>query len=207
MVLSISLPTLPISLHQVANPSDWNRKTRSTKCSSSPSSPTSLKRTFRSSFMSDNSVCGSWPAFWTANLNNWPAGGEIDILEGVNTDSVNHVALHTTSNFLITPDQQTGNFDALNCDVNAAGQANNAGCGGYSGLSTSYGDGFNNGGGGVYAMDWRRNGIRVWQFPRSNIPADIKSGKPTTANWGVPDYDFSGRGANIASHFNDHKII
>lgn len=56
-------------------------------------------------------------------------------------------------------------------------------------------------------MDWRADGIRVWSFPRDSIPADILAGQPTTAGWPVPDYDFTGPGANIASHFNAHQII
>jgi hypothetical protein len=39
-------------------------------------------------------------------------------------------------------------------------------------------------GGGVYAMDWLKEGIRVWFFPHSAIPADIRNGNPTTAGWG-----------------------
>jgi len=56
-------------------------------------------------------------------------------------------------------------------------------------------------------MDWRSTGIRVWTFPRSNIPADILAGNPTTANWPLPDFDFGGSQANIPSHFNQHQII
>lgn len=91
--------------------------------------------------------------------------------------------------------------------MDAAGQASNAGCGGFSAESFSYGYGFNDVGGGVYAMDWRPEGIRVWVFPRGSIPQDIQEGCPTTKDWGLPDFDFSGPGANIQEHFNAHSII
>ena len=127
-----------------------------------------------------DSACGTWPAFWTANLNNWPVGGEIDIIEGVNQDLTNHVALHTSAGCTVSGGAQTGNFDTTDCDANVDG---NAGCGGYSSSSSSYGDGFNKLGGGVYAMDWRAEGIRVWSFSRGNIPQDILAGNPTTDGW------------------------
>ncbi len=127
-----------------------------------------------------DSACGTWPAFWTADLNNWPSGGEIDIIEGVNQDLTNHVALHTSSGCTVQGGAQTGRFETTNCDANAAG---NAGCGGYSPSSSSYGEGFNKLGGGVYAMDWRSEGIRVWSFSRGNVPQDILAGNPTTVGW------------------------
>jgi hypothetical protein len=40
--------------------------------------------------------CGTWPAWWQ-NGPNWPYGGEIDILEGVNEFSQNQVSIHTGS--------------------------------------------------------------------------------------------------------------
>jgi len=134
-------------------------------------------------------------------------GGEIDIIEGVNTDTTNHVALHTTPGCIVQTNGQTSDFDTTNCDVNAAGQPSNAGCGGYSSESYSYGNGFNEVGGGVYAMDWRADGIRVWIFPRGSIPQDIQAGCPTTEAWPLPDFDFSGPDANIPVHFNGHQII
>jgi hypothetical protein len=98
----------------------------------------------------------------------------------------------------------TANFDQLTCDSTING---NAGCGGYSPSSTSYGDAFNSVGGGVYAMDWQSDGIKVWMFNRANIPSDITSGNPDTRNWGSPEFVFAGPAANIGSHFSDHKII
>ena len=40
--------------------------------------------------------CSSWPAFWLTDEPNWPVNGEIDILEGVNTQTVVKTALHST---------------------------------------------------------------------------------------------------------------
>ena len=45
-------------------------------------------------------------------------------------------------------------------------------------------------GGGVYAMDWREAGIRIWYFPPNKVPKDITSGKPTTSGWGTVNSKF-----------------
>lgn len=40
--------------------------------------------------------CGAWPAFWTVPVGpNWPAGGEIDVFEGVDYNTYNQASLHT----------------------------------------------------------------------------------------------------------------
>ena len=130
------------------------------------------------------SICGSWPAFWTTNLTQWPNGGEIDILEGVNNQVVDHYAFHTSANCKVSGQSQTGTIVTSNCDNNAAGQAG-AGCGGYANSPYgTYGTAFRAQGGGVYAMDWRAEGIRIFVFPKSAIPADITSGNPNPNGWG-----------------------
>jgi hypothetical protein len=132
------------------------------------------------------SICGSWPAFWTANLTQWPKGGEIDIMEGVNNQVVNHYALHSTPTCVVSGQSQSGIIETKNCDNNAAGQVAGQGCGGSANSPYgTYGTKFSQQGGGVYAMDWRKEGIRIWVFPRSGIPADILSGKPTITGWGT----------------------
>jgi hypothetical protein len=40
-------------------------------------------------------ACGTWPAFWSLGSGAWPTNGEIDIIEGVNQNSVNKMVLHT----------------------------------------------------------------------------------------------------------------
>lgn len=102
--------------------------------------------------------CGTWPAWWQ-NGPNWPNGGEIDIIEGVNAFSQNQVSLHTGSGCTMPQGFAeggsqvgtllTGGYDAHNCDSYAT---SNQGCGvrDLSG-SNSYGEKFNNVQGGVYA--------------------------------------------------------
>ena len=132
-------------------------------------------------------VCGSWPAFWTANLNTWPDGGEIDIIEGVNNQQVNHYAFHVGGTCSQSGQTQTGTIETTDCNVY---DSDNSGCGGYAKNTDTYGDGMIAAGGGVYAMDWRKAGIRMWYFPPNKIPKDITSGKPTTSGWGTVIFKF-----------------
>ncbi len=97
--------------------------------------------------------CGTRPAFWS-NGPNWPVGGEIDIVEGVNDYADNQATIHTSHGCTIaSADSATlgisGNVvGGTNC---AAAETGNAGCGMTATQSNSYGAGFNNNGGGVYA--------------------------------------------------------
>ena len=129
-------------------------------------------------------ACGSWPAFWTSNLANWVNGGEIDIYEGVNNEQNNHYAFHTLDGCVQTGQSQSGWISTTNCYNWADGQPGQ-GCGGWGYDSTTYGIGMNNVNDGVYALDWRKEGIRIWFFKRGSIPQDILNGNPTTAGWGT----------------------
>lgn len=140
----------------------------------------------------------------------WPNGGEIDIIENVHEATKNHMTLHTNEG--CTVDSSTGfsgNLLTSNCDVEAPGQYKNAGCGIESTDTRSYGAGFNQASGGVYAAEWTSDGISVWFFSRSsNIPADITSGNPDPTSWGTPAAHFADSAScDIDSHFSDMQII
>lgn len=115
------------------------------------------------------SGCGMWPAWWS-NGPNWPNGGEIDILEGVNAFTENQVSLHTGDGCTMPNSMSgtqsgqltTGSFDSYNC---ASYATSNQGCGVRAvGDETSYGSGFNSVGGGVYARESSsRYGCYPWR--------------------------------------------
>ncbi|KAF4308567.1 Glycoside hydrolase family 16 [Botryosphaeria dothidea] len=136
------------------------------------------------------SVCGSWPAYWMYGPN-WPSSGEIDMIEGVNNQQRNQMTLHTAGGCGVSVGDggQSGTSGNTNCNANNAYD----GCGVSSNTANSYGTGFNNAGGGVYATFWNQGSIQVWYFPRNAIPSDISSGgRPNPANWGQPMAHFAG---------------
>lgn len=156
--------------------------------------------------------CGTWPAWWQ-NGPNWPYGGEIDILEGINTFTQNQVSLHTGSGCTIPSDTNnnqlgtltTGSFNSYDC---ASYDTSNQGCGVRDQTSdNSYGADFNNVGGGVYAMVWAKDGINVWWFPRSSIPSDITNETPDPSGWGTPVASFSSDTCDPYTYFYDHYNI
>ncbi|KAI8082170.1 concanavalin A-like lectin/glucanase domain-containing protein [Thamnidium elegans] len=152
--------------------------------------------------------CGTWPAFWMFG-DNWPNQGEIDIIEGVNEQTTNSVALHTSSGCTMegVPRPQLGNVKTPNCDVNAPGQGANEGCAVSSGDTRTYGRGFNENKGGVYATRWTEGqGIQVWFFTRSSIPGDITSNNPNPDTWGLPVAAFPFQSCP-ANKFKDLKIV
>ncbi|KAK0845643.1 hypothetical protein LTS02_015226 [Friedmanniomyces endolithicus] len=151
-------------------------------------------------------ICGTWPAFWMVGPN-WPNAGEIDIIEGVNSQSSNAMTLHTGAGCSITNnDAFSGSIDTANCDVNAAGQNKNAGCSIGTSNAQSYGSGFNANNGGVYATNYDSSAISIYFFPRGSIPSDISSGSPNPSSWGKPLAQFQG-GCDIASKINDQQIV
>jgi hypothetical protein len=102
----------------------------------------------------------------------------------------------------ITGADEWGTLQSTNCDV---GQGN-VGCGVLSNSSSSYGTGFNNIKGGVYATEWTSSYIKVWFFPRAAIPQDIENGRPVPSSWGKPQANLAGN-CDIDSHFSNHEII
>jgi hypothetical protein len=101
--------------------------------------------------------------------------------------------------------KQTGNALEKQCDTTANG---NAGCGVQAPVNTSS-SAFNENGGGVYATEWRDDGIRMWFFGRGNEPSDLTNttATPDPSTWGEPTADFPDTHCDIGNHFRNASII
>lgn len=146
-------------------------------------------------------------SFWTLGPN-WPKGGEIDIVEGVNDFTNNGMTLHTAPGCKIGSDttQFSGSVTTDNCDVAAKGQSQNAGCSIEDPSKQSYGAGLNQIGGGVFAMEWNSDGISVYHFARGSVPTDALGDSPNPSGWGKPAAKFAGA-CNMDEIFAEQQII
>lgn len=154
--------------------------------------------------------CGTWPALGLGD----PAGlanGKMDVMEATNLARTgNTMSLHTGPGCDMTNRvrNMTGVASAGDgdCDSSAAG---NPGCS-VVGNASTYGLQFNAGGGGVMALEWRTEGIRIWQFARGSIPLDMRPGtstRPDPSSWGRALADFPSTGCDVNSHFRNQSII
>jgi len=118
--------------------------------------------------------CGTWPAIWEADLNNWPNGGEIDILEGVNDAGTNAMIVHTSPGCTLPANRdQTGRDRGTQCDT----LANPGGCGASDPRGNSYGPSFNDNRGGWFAIERTESFIKTWFWPRNgNPPVEVQNG-------------------------------
>ncbi|KAG1777267.1 glycoside hydrolase family 16 protein [Suillus placidus] len=154
--------------------------------------------------------CGTWPAVWETNESNWPAGGEVDIVEGVNNVEPNQSTLHTSPNCSMPASTtQLGTTASTNCDTTANG---NSGCGvRLTEDYNSYGPGFNSINGGWYAMERTNSYIKVWFWERHDrsAPFDATNGAWSidTNFWGTPAAYFPNTYCDLASHFDANNII
>lgn len=160
------------------------------------------------------SGCSTWPAWWTvtADIDNWPAGGEIDIMENANDQyTSNLVSLHTEKTCVVPKSSSaTGVLaypDCGNADYGCRYELN--GTSGATAANT--GPAFNKAGGGIYAMERALgstgNGIRIWFWPQGSEPSDLKSGSQSVdpSNWGNPAAEF-GIASECASQFGPHQV-
>lgn len=148
--------------------------------------------------------CGTWPAFWTHGPN-WPADGEIDIVEGVSNNTYNQMTLHTAPGCTVAPD--SGGTGKLLGSVCGAAETGNAGCGIVDNNPDSYGGGYNANGGGVHTMLWDDEGVSIWFFPRGSIPKDLSSEAPQPASWGQPSAHFPSSTCSAYGFNRDHTTI
>ncbi|KAI9676425.1 MAG: hypothetical protein M1817_000582 [Caeruleum heppii] len=153
--------------------------------------------------------CGTWPALWLVDQVNWPMNGEIDVVEAVNAATTgNQMALHTSKGCTMNVKRKaTGEVLSNNCH-NATN--NNQGCA-VRGEVDTFGAGFNQNGGGIYAMEWRSAGIRIWFFPRSSIPPSLDPSSPAPnpdpSTFGTPLADYPSTDCDINKHFRNQSIV
>ncbi|KAI1298913.1 glycoside hydrolase family 16 protein [Xylaria venustula] len=156
-----------------------------------------------------SSTCGTWPSFWAFNNEgHWPAGGEVDIMKGANTAQKNSFSAHTTPGCQAPSSGFTALQGSTDCSINP----NNYGCNYIAPKagSATYGDSFNVIGGGVYAMEWDSEDIKIWHFPRIAIPYDIRNAPisiPDPSRWGPPQARFGGSECNTDSYFFNMSLV
>ncbi|KAJ3511093.1 hypothetical protein NLJ89_g4300 [Agrocybe chaxingu] len=153
--------------------------------------------------------CGTWPAIWETKEVNWPDGGEIDILEGVNDQTPNSATIHTRAGCTMPETRlQTGTSGQLDCDwlVNF-----NTGCGVKFPEKTSYGPDFNANGGGWFAIERTDDHISVWFWDRQDktVPRDVKWGTLLVdpKKWGIPSAHFPNTSCDFTQFFQENHII
>ncbi|EJD00853.1 laminarinase [Fomitiporia mediterranea MF3/22] len=153
--------------------------------------------------------CATWPAAWETLDSDWPASGEVDVLEGVNDESPNASTLHTSPGCTMPDDRaMTGTSVSTNCDTAVNG---NKGCGVHNNKANNYGPAFNTAGGGWYIMERTDSFIQVffWSREDSSVPSEISSGASSinTDTYGTPVALFPNTSCDLASHFGENNII
>ncbi|KAF7296787.1 GH16 domain-containing protein [Mycena indigotica] len=155
--------------------------------------------------------CSVWPSFWLLGQGaEWPNAGEIDIVEGINLYENNQFSLHTPAGCQ-QPDsvKQTGRILSTNCE--SVSGTNKNGCITEETKPNSFGKGFAQAGGGVFALQIDVTGIFMWFWTRAEIPKSITSSTSTSTldltDWGNPSAAYPAVSCNVTEFFKPQNII
>jgi len=100
----------------------------------------------------------------------------------------------------MTAGQGAGEVQGTNCDYDVGG------CEAIAPPGT-FGDSFNQGGGGIWATQIEAEAITIWHFTRSAIPADIASETPDPSKWGKPILSLLPQKCDISKAWKKMKIV
>ncbi|KAH9840138.1 concanavalin A-like lectin/glucanase domain-containing protein [Rhodofomes roseus] len=146
--------------------------------------------------------CGIWPSFWTKG-ESWPAGGEIDIVEAINSMTDNQYALHSNEGCSASSSASfSGSIGVTDCN-------STAGCQFSETKANSYGPGFSAAGGGVYATLFDTSGVAIWFWSRNDVPSSISATATTVdiSDWGTPSANYSSTACNFNEFFAPQQIV
>ncbi|KAF2186909.1 glycoside hydrolase family 16 protein, partial [Zopfia rhizophila CBS 207.26] len=148
--------------------------------------------------------CGTWPAWWSVGLGDWPEDGEIDVIEGSNDGTRNVAALHAAGDCIVPGDvSQTAIWKNTDCNANHRRMRDDIP--GYSLMQLE-----------VYTMEWTRESIKIWFFPSALIPYSLtfpSSYYPSYSHtdlstWAPPSASFSGPYSfSFGDKFFNHTIV
>ena len=131
-------------------------------------------------------------------------------MEGINDQQHNQMTLHSGTSNPCTIDTTNSNSftgTVLNQQCYST-PTSDSGCSIQDSDTSSFGYGFNDAGGGVFALLWDTSaGMSLWHFARADIPSDITEEAPTPSNWGSPAGFWSAATCDISDNFYDHVMI
>ncbi|EIW80134.1 glycoside hydrolase family 16 protein [Coniophora puteana RWD-64-598 SS2] len=153
--------------------------------------------------------CGTWPAVWEVGQD-WPNNGEIDIVEGVNSQEPNQSTLHTSNGCTMPASRKMSGYatGGLDCSVY---DTDNTGCGTKYTKANSFGPDFNNAGGGWYAIVKTSTAISMYFWGRNDgsVPNEVRNPGQTVnpASWGTPSAYYPSTQCNFNTHIGSQNII
>jgi len=113
------------------------------------------------------------------------------------------MALHTLPGcYHSTPQVQKGNDAGLNCSTAP-------GCVVHEVAPNSFGTGFNNVGGGVWATQFDVSGIYIWFWTRGSIPASITQATSAVdvSTWGPPSASYPSTACDVTVFFGPQRLV
>ncbi|EJP61245.1 Concanavalin A-like lectin/glucanase [Beauveria bassiana ARSEF 2860] len=150
-------------------------------------------------------VCGGWPFFGTLGTGRHPENSEIGMYEGWHLSPVNKVALYggpeSTGQCVLDQSAHTAGLVSSNCDHEFQY--------GYdrwkyqSCLPEETQNGiWGSSKGGIQALEWTSDAIRLYNWPIGAAPSNIGSSNPDTSSWGTPSAQFKGPGCDTQAFSN-----